>query len=282
MSTSQQERPFYVIGDLQGCLESLDQLLERLPTEGDLIFVGDLINRGPDSLGTLRRVISLGPRAEVVLGNHDLHLLACAAGVGKVHKKDTIQPILDAPDAEALLDWLRTRPLMLERGGIVIVHAGIHPKWTLEAARAHAREAEQMLASKKWRKKLAKMYGGLDWSEKLEGPLRIQAILNAFTRMRFVHRDTGALNFEFKEGLDSVSEEWIPWFKYKNRLNADVPICFGHWSMLGLINEPNLIATDTGCLWGGSLTAVRFPDREVTSIACPCWADPFAFKKKNG
>ena len=277
MSTSTNERPFYVIGDLQGCLESLDELLEKLPADAEIIFVGDLINRGPDSLGTLRRVIELGDRAQSILGNHDLHLLACAAGVGKVHKKDTITPILEAPDADELLDWVRSRPLMIERGGITVVHAGIHPKWTLDEAREHAREAEEMLRGKKWRKKLARMYGGLDWSDELEGPLRVQAILNAFTRMRFVHRDTGELNFEFKEGLDSVPPEWIPWFQYEKRKTRDVPICFGHWSMLGLINEPLL----TGCLWGGSLTAVRFPDREVTSIACPLWADPFAFKKKK-
>lgn len=275
------ERPFYVIGDLQGCRESLDELLAQLPDDADIIFAGDLVNRGPDSLGTLRRVISLGDRATTVLGNHDLHLLAVAAGVGKAHKKDTIQPILAASDAEDLYDWLRSRPLMIERGGIVIAHAGIHPKWTLDEARAHAREAEGVLRSKKWKKKLAKMYGGQDWDDSLTGLIRIQAILNAFTRMRFVHRDTGRLNFEFKEGLDSVTPEWIPWFKYHDRPMRGTPICFGHWSMLGLINDADLIATDTGCLWGGSLTAVRFPDRQVVSVACPCWADPFAFKKKK-
>lgn len=275
------ERPFYVIGDLQGCYESFEELLALLPSDADLLFVGDLINRGPDSLGTLRRVMALGDRANTVLGNHDLHLLAVAAGVGKVHRKDTIQPIIDAKDADDLYDWLRTRPLMIERGGITIVHAGIHPKWTLEQARARAKEAEAVLSGSRWKKELAKMYGGQDWNDSLTEPIRIQAILNAFTRMRFVHRDTGALNFEFKEGLDSVPPEWIPWFKYKDRPMRGQPICFGHWSMLGLINEKDVIATDTGCLWGGSLTAVRFPDREIVSVACPCWADPLAFKKKK-
>lgn len=275
------ETPFYVIGDIQGCKASLDQLLERLPDDAEIIFAGDLVNRGPDSLGSLKTVMALGDRATSVLGNHDLHLLAVAAGVGKAHKKDTISDILEAPDADVMIDWLRNRPLMIERGGIVITHAGIHPKWTLEEARQHAHEAETLLRGKKWKKKLAKMYGGLDWDERLEGEERVQAILNCFTRMRFVHERTGELNFDFKEGLDSVPPEWIPWFKFSPRPMSQTPICFGHWSMLGLINTENLIATDTGCLWGGSLTAVRFPDRDVISVGCPCWADPMAFKKKT-
>lgn len=272
---------FYVIGDLQGCLESLQALLAQLPSQTPLLFAGDIVNRGPDSLGTLRAVKALGERADLVLGNHDLHLLAVAAGVSKAHKKDTIQPILDAPDSQELIDWLRHKPLMIERDGVCLVHAGIHPQWTLGQARSYAREAEKMLADEHWKAHLAKMYGPLDWNPSLKGPERVQAILNAFTRMRFVHRDTGQLNFDFKEGLDSVPPEWIPWFEYAHRKTKHIPICFGHWSMLGLINTPDLVCTDTGCLWGGSLTAVGFPSREVVSLPCPCWADPLAFSKKK-
>ncbi len=275
----------YAIGDIQGCLKSLEGLLEQIPDDARIVFVGDLVNRGPDSLETLRFVKSLGDRARTTLGNHDLHLLAVAAGAGKAHKKDTIQPILTAPDCCELIDWLRAQPLLIEDAGTVFVHAGIHPAWTLEQARTLAQEAHEALAGPNWRLWLAGMYGNTQWSDELTGASRMRAILNSFTRMRFVNATTGNLDFDLKEGAQSAPPDFIPWFDYPERKAADAVICFGHWSMLGLVNRPNIIAIDTGCLWGGRLTAVRFPNRRFYEEPCPCWADPLAFsdkkKKKN-
>ena len=206
--------PYFAIGDLQGCLESLDGLLEQLPEDAPLIFLGDLVNRGPESLATLRRVAGLGSRARCLLGNHDLHLLAVAAGASKVHKKDTIGEIYEAPDADELI----------------------------------------------------------------KGGERMQAILNCFTRMRFVDKKTAELDFKQKEDIGSAPKHLIPWFEYSKRPMAGTPICFGHWSMLGLIRRDDIVAIDTGCLWGGKLTAVRFPDRRIYQEDCPCWADPFKYK----
>lgn len=280
-STSANSNDVYAIGDIQGCFKSLKGLLEQLPDNARLIFAGDLVNRGPDSLKTLRFVKSLGERARTTLGNHDMHLLAVAAGAGKAHKKDTIQPILQAKDAEELIDWLRKQPLMIEDVGVVFVHAGIHPKWTLEEARKLAAEAHEALAGPDWKTWLNGMYGNTQWSEDLEGAPRMRAILNSFTRMRFVNRETGALDFDLKEGTATAPDTLIPWFEYPKRKASDAVICFGHWSMLGLINRPNIVAIDTGCLWGGRLTAVRFPDRRFFEEPCPCWADPLAYSKKK-
>lgn len=268
----------YAVGDVQGCLESLEALLEQIPADAPLLFVGDLVNRGPESLETLRFVKSLGARARVTLGNHDLHLLAVAAGAGRMHRKDTIAPILTAPDRDELIDWLRRQPLMVEEADVVFVHAGLHPAWTLERARALAAQVHEALSGPDWRESLSAMYGNTAWSDDLKGPERVRAILNAFTRMRFVDRRTGELDFDQKEGVGSAPKHLVPWFEYENRINAEATICFGHWSMLGLVNRPNIIAIDTGCLWGGKLTAMRFPDRRVFEEVCPCWADPHAFK----
>lgn len=275
------QSPVYAVGDLQGCYESLLAILDKIPETATVYFLGDLVNRGPESLKTLRAVIAMGDRARCVLGNHDLHLLAVAANVTKAHRKDTIQEILRAPDAPALIDWLRKQPLMHEFGDTIFVHAGIHPQWTLDQARELARQAHETLSGDDWKAQLSQMYGALDWDENLTGPLRIQAILNGFTRMRFVNKTTGALDFTLKEGLDSAPDTMVPWFDYPHRrLEKNKTVCIGHWSMLGLINRPDLIAIDTGCLWGGELTAVKLPERRFIRVSCPCWADPLAFKKK--
>lgn len=270
--------PYFAIGDLQGCLESLDGLLEQIPTDAPLIFLGDLVNRGPSSLATLRRIMAMGDRARCLLGNHDLHLLAVAAGASKVHKKDTIGEVFDAPDADDIIDWLRQQSILIETTDAVFVHAGIHPLWSLKKAKKLAAEAEKALRSRDWKATLQQMYGNSDWDDGLEGPARMQAILNCFTRMRFVDRKTGALDFKQKEDVGSAPKHLIPWFEYKKRPAADTTICFGHWSMLGLIRKPHILAIDTGCLWGGKLTAIRFPDHKVFQETCPCWADPFKFK----
>ena len=271
----------FAIGDLQGCLESLEELLTQLPQDAELLFVGDLVNRGPQSLQTLRFVKNLGSRARSILGNHDLHLLAVAAGAGEMHKKDTIADILSAPDRDELFNWLRNQPLLIEQGDVLFAHAGIHPLWDLPTAQKLAQEAHEALAGPQWQRWLQGMYGNTQWSPDLTGEKRMRAILNGFTRMRFVNALTGELDFDLKEGAGTAPKGWVPWFEYKHRLLCDHTICFGHWSMLGLINRPNLVAIDTGCLWGGELTAVRFPDRRIFQEKCPCWANPLAFSKKH-
>ena len=234
--------PYFAIGDLQGCLESLDGLLEQLPEDAPLIFLGDLVNRGPESLATLRRVAGLGSRARCLLGNHDLHLLAVAAGASKVHKKDTIGEIFEAPDADELIEWLRHQSIMIETEDAVFVHAGVHPLWTLEKARGLAREAEAVLSGPDWKAMLQQMYGNSDWDDGLKGGERMQAILNCFTRMRFVDKKTAELDFKQKEDIGSAPKHLIPWFEYSKRPMAGTPICFGHWSMLGLIRRDDIVA----------------------------------------
>lgn len=262
----------YVVGDLQGCLESFDELLDQLPTDARFVFVGDIVNRGPASLSTLRRVKALdeaGRCKAVLLGNHDLHLLAVAAGAGKLHSSDTIAEILDAPDRKELLKWLRGLPLMFETPETVFVHAGIPPAWTLEDARLYAREVSEALQSKNWKQYLQGMYGD-DTDTKDSGPARMRAILNAFTRMRYVRSD-GSLEFKAKMS-PRQTPDLLPWFDYPRRFQKTV--CFGHWSTLGLVMRENTIAVDTGCLWGGELTCVRLPDRRIWQVSCPQWAAP--------
>ncbi len=264
----------YAIGDIQGCLESLDGLLEQIPEKGRIVFVGDIINRGPDSLGSLRRVKSLvetGRAINSVLGNHDLHLLAVAAGVGKMHRKDTIADIFSAPDAKELLDWVRNRPLLLETDDTVFVHAGIPPEWSMKHARKYAEEVHLALASDNWKLYLSEMYGN-DTNPKTDDPnSRMRAILNGFTRMRYVDED-GRLDFGPKMNPCAAPKNMKPWFNCKRKIKKT--ICFGHWSTLGLISRPDVIAIDTGCLWGGSLTAVRLSDRRIFTEQCPQWAAP--------
>ncbi len=266
--------PFlYAVGDLQGCLESLENLLEIVPSDADLLFVGDLVNRGPQSLATLRFVKRLGDagRARTLLGNHDLHLLAVAAGAGSVHRKDTIGEILTAPDGAELIDWLRCQPLLIDTPDVVFVHAGIPPHWTLEKAKTLALEAETHLKSDHWKDYLQNMYGSTVFQDDLTGSDRMRGILNGLTRMRFIGPD-GEPEFTLKEGADKAPAGFKPWFECRRRVTKT--ICFGHWSTLGLIVRPDLVAIDTGCLWGGKLTAVRFPDRRLFQETCPQWAVP--------
>lgn len=262
----------YAVGDLQGCLESFDELFDMLGEDARFVFVGDIVNRGPRSLETLRRVRDLdlaGRCRAVLLGNHDLHLLAVAAGAGKLHRTDTIGEILTAPDCDELLDWLRHRPLMFETDETVFVHAGISSAWTLEDARLYAAEVEEALRGKHWKKALKGMYGD-DTDTKSKGPARLRAILNAFTRMRYVHED-GTLEFKAKMS-PKETPDLTAWFDYPRQFSKTV--CFGHWSTLGLVMRPDTVAIDTGCLWGGALTCVRFPDRRLWQVRCPQWAAP--------
>jgi bis(5'-nucleosyl)-tetraphosphatase (symmetrical) len=271
----------YVIGDLQGCCHSLDRLLEQInrstvtgPGNDDqmppaLWFAGDLVNRGPDSLGTLRRVRDLGDKATIVLGNHDLNLLAVAAGVRRVHRSDTLNPILSAPDREELLHWLRHRPLAHFAAGHLMVHAGVLPSWSATEVLALAGEVEAELRGPGWRDFLTAMYGDLPnaWSPSLRGNDRLRVIVNALTRIRYA-TPSGTMEFAAKEALGTGPVGHVPWFECPERKTSKVTVIFGHWSTLGLINRPNLIALDTGCVWGGQLTAMRLRDRHTLQIDC--------------
>lgn len=267
----------YAIGDIQGCLPSLQALLQHIPTDAPLLFLGDLINRGPQSLETLRFIRSLGKRVQFLLGNHDLHALCIAAGYGSIHRKDTLDEIFQAPDCEELLDWLRSGSIMLEANGVCCVHAGLHPTWDLPTARKLAQRIENQLHSTQWKLMFQDMYGPEQWNKHLQGARRNQAILNAFTRIRYVNVENGTLDFHRKNGPAPSDDVLVPWFTYTKRVNQNIPICFGHWSTLGLINQPNIMAIDTGCLWGGQLTAINLTTREIIAVDAPRWADPLSF-----
>ena len=272
MKAAAMSESIYAVGDLQGCLESFDELLDMLGADASFVFVGDIVNRGPASLQTLRRVKALdeaGRCRAVLLGNHDLHLLAVAAGAGKLHRSDTIADILNAPDRKELLKWLRSRPLMYETDDVVFVHAGISPAWTLEEARGYAQEVDEALSGRHWKQYLQDMYGD-DTDTTGGGSARMRAILNAFTRMRYVRAD-GSLEFKAKMN-PKQTPGLVPWFEYPRRFEKTV--CFGHWSTLGLVVRDKTVAIDTGCLWGGKLTCIRFPDRRLWQVQCPQWAAP--------
>jgi bis(5'-nucleosyl)-tetraphosphatase (symmetrical) len=240
------------------------------PARDRLWFVGDLVNRGPDSAECLRFVKSLGDAAVAVLGNHDLHLLCVAAGVEKKKKRDTLEAILAAPDREPLLDWLRARPLMHVEGNRVLVHAGLLPQWTVDKARALAAEVEAALAAPDHREFLAAMYGDQPtrWDERLRGFDRLRVIVNALTRLRMCDGD-GAIVLPFDGGPGDARPSWTPWFDMPRRANADATIVFGHWSALGLMVRDDAVCLDSGCVWGRSLSALRIDDRRLFQVACP-------------
>ena len=258
----------FAIGDLQGCLKPLNQLLQKLPRNAKLIFLGDLVNRGPDSLGTLRRLKQLQEDgvAECILGNHDLNLLACDAGLRDIKPLDTIDDVLAAPDRRELIDWLRYRPMALSNGKVLLVHAGVLPQWSLKKTLSLAHEVEIALRDKKYRDFLAQMYGNTPnrWDPILRGCDRLRLITNALTRIRFCTAQ-GEMEFKSKEGLESGPAGYIPWFEAPNRKTRSTPIVFGHWSTLGLLNRQGVIGIDTGCVWDGTLTAIDLDHLETTN-----------------
>jgi len=253
----------YAVGDIQGCAPSLKSLIKKLPNQSKMIFLGDLVNRGPDSLGTLRILKQLqeDQRIECILGNHDLHLLAVDAGIRKTKGLDTIQPILDAPDRSELIHWLRHRPMALSNGKVLTVHAGVLPQWDLQQTIECAQEVEQALRKKSYKDFLANMYGNTPnkWSNSLKGYERLRVITNALTRIRFC-TPAGMMEFESKEGFEDGPKGYVPWFKTPKRKTQDSLIYFGHWSTLGLLQHKNVIGLDTGCVWGGKLTAMEIPE----------------------
>jgi bis(5'-nucleosyl)-tetraphosphatase (symmetrical) len=255
----------YAVGDVQGCADELHELIDRLgfdPSHDRLWFVGDLVNRGPRSLEALRFARSLGDAAIVVLGNHDLHLLALARGGASPKATDGgLQQILDAPDREALLDWLQSRPLMHRDVGLQanLLHAGLPPQWTLATALDCAREVEAKLRGERVGQLFAHMYGNEPsvWHDALEGWDRIRFAINAFTRLRVCAADDGRLLLKFKGPPEVAPTGAVPWFDVPWRRSAGELIVFGHWSALGYVSRPGVLGLDTGCVWGGTLTAQR-------------------------
>lgn len=257
----------WMIGDLQGCNAELQQLLAHPEIAGDpkarFWFAGDLVNRGPDSLGVLRTVMGLGDRALTVLGNHDLHLLAVAAGVRKPAKSDTLNDILNAPDAADLIDWLRRRPLAHFDYGHLLVHAGVLAKWSVKKTLALAAEVETALRSPQWKTLLSSMYGNdpVNWKDKFDGGKRMRVIVNALTRLRMCTQQ-GHMEFSHK-GAPMYTGGMMPWFDVPGRATRGITVVFGHWSTLGLMVRPDAICLDTGCVWGRQLTAMRMADHRI-------------------
>lgn len=271
----------YAIGDVQGCFDPLYQLIDALdfdPANDRLWFVGDLVNRGPQSLEVLRYVKSLGTAAVVVLGNHDLHLVMQAEGFGRANKEDTLAAVLAAPDCNELLDWLRAQPLFHAESAWAMVHAGLLPQWTLAQAKVLSDEVSAALTASGYREFLAHMWGSepIAWCDDLTGWDRLRVVVNAMTRMRYVTL-AGAMELRApgaKAPPAAGPMGCVPWFSATGRASTGQLIVCGHWSALGYHEQPDLLAIDTGCLWGGALTAVRLEDRRVFRLPCPQQAQP--------
>jgi bis(5'-nucleosyl)-tetraphosphatase (symmetrical) len=268
----------YAIGDLQGCLDPLEDLLGVIdfsPTRDRLWFTGDLVNRGPQSLEVLRFVKSLGDRAVTVQGNHDLHLLALHAGFGRPRRDDTLDEVLAAPDRAELMTWLRTRPMLHAEDEYVLVHAGLLPPWSVSEASELACEVETQLRAPDHQQFFAQLYGSKPdhWDCSLRGMDRWRIIVNAMTRLRFCSAE-GVMEFQTKGEVHKAPPGFMPWFDVPDRASRTSTIVFGHWSALGLLTRPNLLGLDSGCVWGGRLSAVRLEDRRVFQCACPAVQDP--------
>jgi bis(5'-nucleosyl)-tetraphosphatase (symmetrical) len=262
----------YAVGDIQGCYAELQQLLEQIcfdPAQDQLWLVGDLVNRGPDSLQVLRLVKSLGDSAITVLGNHDLHLLAVSEGAAELHRSDTLDEVLGASDRDELLFWLRQQRLLHIEGNNVLVHAGLLPQWSIKQAASLAHEVEGILRGGDYATFLARMYGNSphNWDNELTGYKRLRVIINALTRMRLC-TPQGEMEFKFKGEVGNIPAGYLPWFEVPERKSRKATVIFGHWSALGLKVMPNIIALDTGCLWGGPLTAIRLEDRQIFQERC--------------
>jgi bis(5'-nucleosyl)-tetraphosphatase (symmetrical) len=282
----------YLIGDVQGCDEALDRLLTHIdfsPSRDTLYLLGDLVNRGPDNAGVLRRLMALGSSAQCLLGNHDLHLLAMWVKARKPNTLDTTQDVLQAPDAHDMLNWLRHQHMALRVGQVLMVHAGVLPQWTADQTMTLAGEVEAVLRSDDWAHFMPQMYGGLPnvWRDDLEGADRLRVIVNALTRLRFCDAQ-GAMDFSVKESADKAPAHLLPWFDVPGRLTADVRIAFGHWSTVHTANRPDVVCLDDGCVWGGCLSAAKLEAKDMllpvskapawqrVSVKCPQTLDPQA------
>ncbi len=270
----------YAVGDIQGCYEPLVKLLDKVnfdPAQDRLWSVGDLVNRGPDSLKTIRFLKQLGPAFTAVLGNHDLHFLALATGAFNGGKKKTLRKLLNAPDCAELSEWVRQLPMLhyekleTEAGkeAFLMVHAGLAPGWSLQQALSYAKEIEDTLKSDSYKKYLKKMYGDQPdiWHEELTGIKRLRTLTNYFTRIRFCNEET-QLNLAIKTGASTAPEGFKPWYQYQ-KLNQELTILFGHWATLnGVTDTKNIYALDTGCVWGRCMTALRLEDKQIFCIDC--------------
>jgi len=276
----------YLIGDVQGCDAALQRLLDTLdfsPSRDTLYLLGDLVNRGPDSAAVLRRLLGYGDAARCLLGNHDLNLLAVAQGVRKPHRKDTLGNVLDAPDRAGMLRWLRHQrmAMLLERAGkpMLMVHAGVLPTWTAEQTAALAQEVEAVLQGGQAADFYHCMYGNApaQWSDTLTGMDRLRVIVNALTRLRFCTPE-GAMEFDTKEGAAGAPAGYLPWFDIPNRRTANATVAFGHWSTLGWLGRDDVLSMDTGCVWGGCLSALRFnlqdAAQELIQVQCEAEQKP--------
>ncbi len=262
----------YAIGDLQGCFFSFQALLKKIqfnPAHDRLWLVGDLINRGAGSLDVMRWMLEHQSSVVTVLGNHDLHTLVVAEGFVSAHRSDTIQALLDAPDAPELLGWLRQQPLVHFEHGYLMVHAGLLPAWTVDQALALGAEVQLALQAPNYREFLQHMYGNdpKRWDDGLTGWDRLRVITNAMTRLRICSAD-GEMEFKFKGELQNIPDGYQPWFELSHRASVNTPIVFGHWSALGLQHKNNVYSLDTGCLWGGHLSAMRLEDRQIFQVPC--------------
>lgn len=254
----------YLIGDVQGCDTALGRLLEKIgfsPSRDTLYLLGDMVNRGPDSAAVLRRMMALEGSAHCLLGNHDLSLLAVAHGLRAPHRDDTMDSVLLAPDRDALLAWLRRRPMAIRAHGWLMVHGGVLPQWDADQVLQLAAEVEAVLRGAGLVAFLAGMYGNepARWNDSLQGADRLRIIVNALTRLRFCTPD-GVMNLKASGGLDAAPPGFLPWFDLPLRKTAGVPIAFGHWSALGYLQRPDILSLDTGCVWGGCLSALRLGD----------------------
>jgi bis(5'-nucleosyl)-tetraphosphatase (symmetrical) len=280
----------YLIGDVQGCDAALGRLLDTCgfsASRDTLVLLGDLVNRGPDSAAVLRRVMGLGASARSLLGNHDLHLLAVANGVRPAQRNDTLDGILQSAQREAILEWLRHQPLALRQTvageDLLMVHAGVLPAWSAAQTVALAAEVETVLRGPDWPAFLRQMYGNTParWSEQLTGAERLRCIVNALTRLRFCNAE-GEMEFAAKEGAATAPQGYMPWFDVPGRQTQAVTVAFGHWSTLGWLGRANLLSLDSGCVWGGQLSAVRLgtagqrQQRELVQVPCAMAQQPGA------
>jgi bis(5'-nucleosyl)-tetraphosphatase (symmetrical) len=266
----------YLIGDVQGCDAALGRLLEKIdfsPSRDHLFLLGDLVNRGPDSAGVLRRLMAFGASTTCLLGNHDLSLLAVAHGLRAPHRNDTMDSVLQSADRDAMLEWLRRQRMALHAHGLLMVHGGVLPQWDLAQTLELAGEVEAVLRGPSLEAFLAQMYGNepAQWDDGLQGAARLRVIVNALTRLRFCTPE-GVMDLRASGGLGQAPPGTLAWFDVPGRRTSGVPIAFGHWSTLGLLLRPDLVSLDTGCVWGGCLSALRFDpqagSREVIQVAC--------------
>jgi len=264
----------YLIGDVQGCDSALQRLLNEISfssSRDTLHMLGDLVNRGPDSAGVLRRLMGYGAAAQCVLGNHDLHLLAVAHGARKPHRNDTLSGVLEASDRSAMLEWLTAQHMALhakvDGHEVLMVHAGVLPSWTAAKTMALASEVESVLRGPALGDFLHQMYGDepATWSDGLTGPARLRVVVNALTRLRFCDAQ-GRMEFASKEGVAATPSGYLPWFDVPGRQTANVTVAFGHWSTLGRLDRTDVLALDTGCVGGGCLSAIRLGDAGASAV----------------